>query len=197
MWAARSRYGANIQDALDYVMQESPGGESMQSLLPHVAAVSVVYGDPNKAYAKFIANQDDGATHRTWFWRDVPDAFGPNNKLPHQRRFRDNDCDDRETSVSRITRTACAPIGNMRRDDETPVANATGVAWAPGEEPIQPDIFGLNGDDKVELDDGVFVSWQDIRPYYLTLKRSANSSWAIAAARHSSRRHGPARIPHW
>lgn len=198
MWASRSRYGANIQDALDYVIQESPGGESLQSLLPHVAAVSVAYGDPNKAYAKFITNQDDGAPHRTWFWRDVPGAFGPNNKLPHQRRYHDNDFDDRETSVSHIPRTTRAP--NMRRDDEIPTANATGVAWAPGEEPIRPEIFGLNGDDMVELDDGVFASWQDIRPYYMTLKPSAKSSvssWAIAVTKHGSRRHRPARVPHW
>ena len=198
MWASRSRYGANIQDALQFVMQESPGDESIQSLLPHVAAVAVAYGDPKKAYAKFIADQDDGAPHRTWFWRDVPGAFGPNNKLPHQRRDDENDCDECEPRANGI---ACTCNAKMRRYDEFPTANATGIAWSPGEEPIRPDLFGLNGDDKIELDDGVFVTWEDIRPYYLTLKPSGSAKnatyWVSMIDRHSSKRHGPVRIPHW
>ena len=194
MWASRSRYGANIQDALDYVMQERPGSESMQSLLPHIAAISVAYGDPSKAYAKFIADKDDGAPHRTWFWRDVPGAFGPNNKLPHQRRDHE---DGLEPRVSGIACTACKH--ELRRGDEVPTANATGVAWAPGEEPIRPNIFGLNGDEEIELDDGVLVKWEDVRPYYLTLKPSPGNSTYLAniPAGHGSKRHGPARIPHW
>lgn len=176
MWASQSRYRATIQDALDYVMQESPGGESIQSLLPHVASVAVAYGDPNKQYANFIATQDTGAAHRTWFWHDVPGAFGPKNKLLHQRRSPTDDDDKDDSGVlhrlGRVMyrRSATASKMMQQRDDELPTANATGVVWAPGEEPVRPDIFGLTGNDEVELDDGVYVSWDDIRPYYAAIR---------------------------
>ncbi|KAF8308903.1 chondroitin AC/alginate lyase [Clavulina sp. PMI_390] len=160
MWASQSRYRATIQDALDYVMQEPPGSESIQSLLPHVASVAVAYGDPHQTYANFIAMKDTGATHRTWWWHDVPGAFGPSNKLVHQRR------------------EAAAEIPTSK--------NATGVIWAPGEEPIRPDVFGITGDDLVQLDDAVFVSWDDIRPYYASLKPSVASAATNEAGNYST-----------
>lgn len=165
MWSSKSRYHANIQDALDYVLSTSPlppSGESIQALLPHVAAVAVAYGDPDGKYAKFIAKQDNGATHRTWWWHDVKGAFGPKSTVPHQRR-------DQARWSSRIFGRALLE----EREDEIPTETATDALWSPGEEPIRPDIFGVNGDDPVQLDDGVLVTWDDIRPYYATVKPTA------------------------
>lgn len=182
MWASQSRYRATIQDALDYVMQESPGSESIQSLLPHVASVAVAYGDPHKQYADFIATKDTGATHRTWFWHDVPGAFGPGNSFSHQRRGQDPKSSERDDEgilrrLGRImckksspTSTSSGGIKFQERADELTTANATGVIWAPGEEPVRPDVFGLTGDDVIELDDAVFVGWDDVRPYYAAVR---------------------------
>lgn len=167
MWAAQSRYRATIQDALDYVLSESPGNESIQALLPHVKSVAVAYGDPKGAYAKFVARMDDGAGHRTWWWHDVPGAFGPKATVPHNRR--DSVNGEREW-YSRITGRPSFPLLTARDDEFPTTSNATNVAWAPGEDPIRPDIFGLDGNDEIELDDGVTVTWDDIRPYYTALK---------------------------
>lgn len=56
-----------------------------------------------------------------------------------------------------------------KRVDAPPATVVTNPLWAPGEEPIRPDIFGSAGDEEVQLDDGVYVTWDEIRPYYLTV----------------------------
>ncbi|KAF7306745.1 hypothetical protein MIND_00466200 [Mycena indigotica] len=68
-WQATSKYGATIQDAVDFTMRVDPKDEDATELLPHVAAIAAVYGDPKGSYAKFMKNLDSGYQKEpVWFY---------------------------------------------------------------------------------------------------------------------------------
>lgn len=65
----KSKYGATIQTAVDYVMAIDPKGEDLYEILPHVAAVAAAYGDPKGKYEAFMKN--NMATYQSkpfWFY---------------------------------------------------------------------------------------------------------------------------------
>ncbi|KAF9270370.1 chondroitin AC/alginate lyase [Marasmius fiardii PR-910] len=75
VWGDRTKHGANIKDALDYVMTVDPKREDRSQIVPHVLAVATAYGDPTGEYASFL--QEHSPKYRTkssWFYNQ-PDAF--------------------------------------------------------------------------------------------------------------------------
>ena len=181
VWAAQSRYRATIQDALDFAITQPTQGEAFTTILPHLASVAVAYGDPKGKYAALAMKQDKGYAGRTWWWHDVTGAFGPSSSVSHQKRWA------RSRSTSRSKRSMDRPlagsesvgiVGNTAvlvaaAAPPSPASAATSAVWAPGEEPIRPDIFGSVEDNvSIQLDDGVYVTWDDVRPFYLTVMPS-------------------------
>ncbi|CAE6452121.1 unnamed protein product [Rhizoctonia solani] len=59
-WNRTARSGAGIQKALDYAMSTSPKGEEeyVKELLPPLAAIASVYGDPDGKYVEFLRKAD-------------------------------------------------------------------------------------------------------------------------------------------
>lgn len=180
VWSAQSRYRATIQDALDYTITQPTQGESILSLLPHIASVAVAYGDPHGKYEAYIQKQDSGYARRTWWWHDVNNAFGPASTMPHQRKrwARSRSTLSARALPQSFSSTFLPIVASETNDTATTDAppttgTVTDPAWAPGEEPIRPDIFGdVEDNTPVQLDDAVFVTWDDIRPYYLTVMPS-------------------------
>ena len=74
-WSYRSSNNATIQTAADYIMKRDSNGESVTELIPHLAAISAVYGDPDGAYKAFMMkNMPDYQEQAFWFF-DQPSAF--------------------------------------------------------------------------------------------------------------------------
>ena len=122
-WSAKSKYGATIQTALDYVMSVNPKNEDRTECLPHVAAVAAAYGDPSGKYAAYL--REHGGDYRSeayWFY-DQPEAI---QRTKTRERARD--------------------AQEMDFDFECPAVFEVGAP--------------------VELDDGIFVTCQDLEPFY-------------------------------
>ncbi|CAE6458960.1 unnamed protein product [Rhizoctonia solani] len=69
VWDKTSRSGAGIKQALDYAMTLPPTGEEeyTNELLPPVAAIASVFGDPDGKYAEFLKARDPQYPGRAFF----------------------------------------------------------------------------------------------------------------------------------
>ena len=67
MWSAQTRYNATIQTALDFTMSTKPGSEVVTEIVPHMAVVAAVYGDPGGKYSKFMARVQPEYDGKAWF----------------------------------------------------------------------------------------------------------------------------------
>ncbi|KAL0950992.1 hypothetical protein HGRIS_007737 [Hohenbuehelia grisea] len=69
LWSAKSKYGATIQTAVDFLMRTNPKNEVQAEVLPHVAAVAAAYGDPTGKYAAFMRKlRPDYQRQPFWFY---------------------------------------------------------------------------------------------------------------------------------
>lgn len=72
LWAAKSKYGATIQTALDYTMALNPKGEHQVEIVPHVASIAAAYGDPKGKYAAFMKKTlSDYQSKSFWFYDQI------------------------------------------------------------------------------------------------------------------------------
>lgn len=163
-WTAKSKYGATIQTALDYVMGLDPGSEDISDIFPHVASVAAAYGDPKGAYAAFLQKHDsDYESEPFWFSDQTaalpnsPAASGKNKRsalpLAEAGQWRD---------------LADAPAGAV-----SAVGDAFGAFSLAQKIPFScPAVF----DDatETELDDGVYVTCNQVRSYYEILPANTN-----------------------
>ncbi|KAI0704924.1 alginate lyase-domain-containing protein [Cytidiella melzeri] len=85
LWAAKSKYGATIQTALDYVMGVNPKSEDMSDIFPHVAAVAAAYGDPKGKYAAFLQKNDPNYQSQPFWFYDQSAAL-PNSPAGKTKR---------------------------------------------------------------------------------------------------------------
>ena len=135
MWIARSRYGATIQTATDFLMGVDPKDEDSSELLPHIASVIAAYGDPTGKYRTFIEKNDPMYQSRSWWFYNQPGSVRGARSTP-------------SGSASRPQR--------KKRGD----ARASGTSLL-----VKPAAFSRN--DTIQLDDGVYVTWEDLLPYYM------------------------------
>ncbi|KJA25740.1 hypothetical protein HYPSUDRAFT_37189 [Hypholoma sublateritium FD-334 SS-4] len=78
LWIRKSKYGATIQTALDFVLTLNPGNEDRSLVFPHVASVSAAYGDPTGKYAAFLRKNDPTYQSKPYYFYDQPVAI-PNS----------------------------------------------------------------------------------------------------------------------
>ncbi|KAI0070852.1 hypothetical protein K474DRAFT_1631279 [Panus rudis PR-1116 ss-1] len=140
LWDTESRYGATIQTALDYAMSldlaDEP--EAVSDLMPHVASVAAAYGDPSGKYKEFMQRHQGDYQSEPWWFYDQTAAL-PNSP---------------------------AAGSNRKRDDGVEEAHNSTEA-GPGKETVPfecPAVFA--GTTEVELEDGLWVSCEDMRLLY-------------------------------
>lgn len=75
LWTARSKYGATIQTAVNFVMSTNPKNEDVTEILPHVAAVAAAYGDPKGKYAAFLRKTDPNYQAKPYWFYDQTEAL--------------------------------------------------------------------------------------------------------------------------
>ncbi|KAJ7487393.1 chondroitin AC/alginate lyase [Mycena galericulata] len=146
-WMTQSRYKANIQGAVDFVMSKDPKDEDGTEACPHVAAAAAAYGDPTGKYAAFLRRVCPGYQSQAFWFYDQPDALtnAPGAQSRHDRRI------------------------------DTLVENSGGSRFIPRfipfRCPVDPNPEEVPGllsppEDSVELDDGIWVSCNDLKPFY-------------------------------
>ncbi|KAF9514071.1 hypothetical protein BS47DRAFT_1295513, partial [Hydnum rufescens UP504] len=134
MWVAKSRYGATIQTATNFLMATNPGSEDVTELYPHVASVAAAYGDPTGKYLAFLQQGDPNyASNPYWFYSQPAALRGASAKNQQKR--------------------SDFPTGGVK-ERRIPTEYAV----------MKPAIFAQS--DVVELDEGVFATWDDLKPYY-------------------------------
>ncbi|TFK30586.1 hypothetical protein FA15DRAFT_699030 [Coprinopsis marcescibilis] len=137
-WNTRSKYGATIQTALDYAMACDPQGEEVVDLIPHVAAVAAAYGDPNGKYASFLRKNMVNYQSKPFWFYDQPAAFSE------------------RSSSGKLARSLSE--GEDGQPDSPPTAPPPKIPFS------CPDVF--KDATSVEIDNGVFVTCDDLRPLY-------------------------------
>ncbi|KDN42903.1 hypothetical protein RSAG8_06429, partial [Rhizoctonia solani AG-8 WAC10335] len=74
-WSVRTKYGATIQTAVDYLISLDPGNERVEEALPHVAAVAAVYGDPRSKYASYLKSGNRNYDKKPYWFYNQPAAI--------------------------------------------------------------------------------------------------------------------------
>ncbi|EJF66592.1 chondroitin AC/alginate lyase [Dichomitus squalens LYAD-421 SS1] len=151
-WTVKSKYGANIQNALDYVMGVNPKGEDIGDIFPHVAAVAAAYGDPDGKYAAFLSkNAQDYTSQPFWFY-DQSGAL-PNSPAGQSKRRR-----DLGIAVDKIANRDKAFSGDIS------TVGTVAIDAVKAADAECPDVF--NEVQQVELEVGLFVDCEQLKPYY-------------------------------
>ncbi|KAG8747250.1 hypothetical protein FRC10_001866 [Ceratobasidium sp. 414] len=139
-WDRRSKYGATIQTAVNYLMSLDPNGEKVEEALPHVAAVAAAYGDPKGTYAQYLKNRNRNYAKKPFWFYDQPAAIARSSAKP-RNVVRD------ESSSDSPTPTTEPNVQASEVDQNHP-----------------PALF--SDGHLVELEEGLFVSWEDVRDFY-------------------------------
>ncbi|CAK5279988.1 unnamed protein product [Mycena citricolor] len=92
-WSAKSRYQANIQNAVDFVMKQDPKGEDVTELAPHVAAVMAAYGDSSGKYLAFLKKAVPNYQMKYFWFSDQPEALA-NTRQKRQQNDADGQSAD-------------------------------------------------------------------------------------------------------
>ncbi|OCH96520.1 chondroitin AC/alginate lyase [Obba rivulosa] len=149
LWTAKSKYGSTIQTALDYTMGLDPKGEDVSDIFPHVAAVAAAYGDPKGKYAGFLQkNAGNYKSQPFWFYdQTIALSNAPAAKVKHSRGF-----------VRSLL--PAVDFAGMK-------ALFSHAVVAVEDTPIPftcPAVF--DDSPEVEIDDGIFVTCDELKPFY-------------------------------
>lgn len=162
LWTAKSRYGATIQTALDYTMGLNPGSEDISDILPHVASVAAAYGDPTGKYAKFLkAKAPSYTSDPTWYYNQ-PEAL---THAPASAKGGKSEARKRTDEVYRLEirglNSHATPTETAASTDASNTDDPSPIPTIPFE---CPQVFATAVE--VLLDDGIFVSCDDLKPFY-------------------------------
>lgn len=146
-WTAKSKYGATIKDALDFLMDKGPGKESVVDIFPHVAAIAAVYGDPSGKYMAYLKKFDSHFMTAPYYYYDQAGALTGARKTP----------------ANKEEAWAEEPGQQPLKLDNKNVSSSstTSIPTIPWECPA---VFATTP--KVQLDDGVFVTCDELKPFY-------------------------------
>ncbi|EJD00425.1 chondroitin AC/alginate lyase, partial [Fomitiporia mediterranea MF3/22] len=148
-WSAKSKYGATIKDALDFVMAKGPGNEDIADIFPHIAAVAAAYGDPNGKYASYLRQRDERYQVSPYYFYDQPGALV---KAPTSTK------DKEEQTIAEAEGKLGELVESLKpTPTDLPVATPT-IPWE------CPAAFAKAT--QVELDDGVYVTCDELKHLY-------------------------------
>lgn len=140
-------------------MAQDPKKEAVSQIFPHVAAVAAAYGDPAKKYANFLqAHNRNYKSDRYWLYDQVPALKMSPSRRREKRdsrrplRWKRQDVDDLEEY----------PDGDgiiAPSEAQSDAASRNGTTFQ------CPEAFA--GQEEIELDNGVFVTCDQVRPSYV------------------------------
>ena len=169
-WTKKTENGATIQQALDFTMAQDPEKEAVSQIFPHVAAVAAAYGDPDEKYTNFLQTHNSKyKSGRYWLYDQAPALkMSPSRKREKRDsrrplRWKRQDVDDIEEYPD-----GDGIIAPPEAQNDT--ASGNGVTFQ------CPKAF--TGQEEVELDNGVFVTCDQVRPFYVLFYPDAHGEGA-------------------
>ncbi|QRW18874.1 alginate lyase [Rhizoctonia solani] len=167
-WSTRTKYGATIQTAVDYIISLDPGNERVEEALPHVAAVAAVYGDPRRKYTNYLKSVNRNYDKKPFWFYDQPAAIM--NKPKGKRDVVDIASPSTVGSGSEATMIDTdsedpAPSTEPEDPSEPQNVEAAGV-----DQDHPPEMFAHGR--LVELEEGLFVGWDNVREFYRKVGQS-------------------------
>ncbi|KAF5312756.1 hypothetical protein D9619_003003 [Psilocybe cf. subviscida] len=143
LWTSKSKYGATIQTAVDFIMSQNPGDEDPSQTLPHVASVAAAYGDPTGKYMAFLKKHDSSYSGKSFWLYDQVGAFpnSPGSKKAARSLIRKQD------GVSDLS------FPSLVANDVPDVPFAC------------PAVFSDTV--KVLIDNDLYVTCDELRPFYV------------------------------
>ena len=158
-WTKKTRNGATIQQALDFTMAQDPKKEAVSQIFPHVAAIAAAYGDPGKKYTSFLqAHNSKYKSDRYWLYDQAlalkmsPSRSREKRDSRRPLRWKRQDMDDSEEYPD-----GDGIIVPSNAQNETAAGNGVTIQC--------PEAFA--GQEEIELDNGVFVTCDQVRPFYV------------------------------
>ncbi|EIM92549.1 chondroitin AC/alginate lyase [Stereum hirsutum FP-91666 SS1] len=162
-WTTKSKHGATIQTAVDFLIAQNPKKEDPLDAVPHVAAVAAAYGDPSGKYAAFLKRTQSNYQQRPYWFYDQSSAFKTAPATKKKRMVFD---------------AVAPPVGMMETgmfSTEMLGVNGTVVDYDEGnagydaaDAPVLsfecPAAFA--DATSVEIDDGIFVTCEELEPFY-------------------------------
>jgi hypothetical protein len=164
-WTTKTRNGATIQTAVDFTMNVNPGSEPVTNIFPHVATVAAVYGDPDFKYATYLQKHaNDYKKERYWLYNQ-PGAFKMTPAARRKRAFAGE-----ATSLTKRGESDAPASTDDAQDghDSDTTDEPSGHEKPISDEGISfkcPAVF--DGVEKVELDNGLFVTCDQLKPFYV------------------------------
>ncbi|KAH7345286.1 alginate lyase-domain-containing protein [Rhizoctonia solani] len=162
-WSTKTKYGATIQTAVDYTMSLDPGNERVEDVLPHVATVAAAYGDPRRKYANYLKSGNRNYDKKSYWFYDQPAAIS--NKPKGKR-----DIEDDTSPASTMANSLESPKTSANPEDPFPSSSPDASpesesVGATGVDQDHPPTMFANGR-LVELEEGFFVGWDNVREFY-------------------------------
>ncbi|KAI0048344.1 chondroitin AC/alginate lyase [Auriscalpium vulgare] len=162
-WTAKSKYGATIQTAVNFLISVDPKGEDPLDAVPHVAAVAAAYGDPTGRYKAYLTRVQSNYRSRPYWFYDQSAALPTS---PAGKRLR-------TTSVTAQQQFNLTGFSDSDTDGDVDAPftdptgrNASGQTDAPTV-PLKFECPAVFDDGPVvEVDDGIFVTCNELEPLY-------------------------------
>lgn len=143
-------------------MSKNPGKEDVDDILPHVAAAAAAYGDPTKKYAAFL--QKTAPSYRTlpFFYYDQTKALtnAPSSKSSGKR---DGSSEALQGPLVNDTETATPSMTSNPGQLGASSVASTGFPTPTIAFSCPPIYISV---DEVQLDDGVFVTCEQLKPFF-------------------------------
>ena len=154
-----TRNGATIQRALDFTMAQDPKNEPVSQIFPHVAAIAAAYGDSDGKYKNFLQVHDSNYKSDRYWLYDQATALKMTPARKRQKRESRRPVRWRRQDASDLEEY---PDGDgVITPPESPNNTSSGESVT-----FQcPEAFAAQ--DKIELDNGVFVTCDQVRPFYV------------------------------
>lgn len=151
---------------MDYLVSLDPGNERVEDALPHVAAIAAAYGDPRRKYANYLKSGNRNYDKKSYWFYNQPAAIS--NKPKGKRDIEDGTLsattsNDSESPMATTSPEDPAPNTDAEDHPEPESVEATGV------DQDHPPAMFANGR-LVELEEGFFVGWDDVREFYRKVK---------------------------
>lgn len=196
-WNAKSKYGATIKDALDFVLHKGSGKEDITDIFPLVAAIAAAYGDRDGSYNAFLRRNDKRYGQAPYYFYDQAGALtkAPTSMRQSGSGKEGSDSPIIERSSTSPTSSAPAMLSSVpgpasqvpfsKKTRSTQTSRSAGgatillpsVARAAAPTPTIPfecpAAFATATE--VELDDGVYVSCSQLKPFYGYVDAVTNS----------------------
>ncbi|KAF8760706.1 chondroitin AC alginate lyase [Rhizoctonia solani] len=157
-WSTRTKYGATIQTAVDYIISLDPGNERVEEALPHVAAVAAVYGDPRRKYTNYLKSVNRNYDKKPFWFYDQPAAIM--NKPKGKRDV--VDIASPSTILLRVPNRGS--FETTKRGGRRLRQSIRQRAYDPEQTIVPPPMF--QDGKEVELEDGLDVDWDGISSFY-------------------------------